>query len=100
MLWAIKPLTIALCRLFPPLIKAINALIKGPLYNNQDLLIFSTTVLGLILFFSNRAKQALGSCVRVAAHPRDVFNRVLLLFTMNVIPDDEDATNNGQAQQL
>ena len=42
----------------------------------------------------------LGSCVRVADLPREVFNRVLLLFTMNVIPDEEDSTNNGQAQQL
>ena len=42
----------------------------------------------------------LGSCVRLAADPREVFCRVLLLFTMNVIPDDEDTTNNGQAQQL
>ena len=53
-----------------------------------------------IFDFINRAKQVLGSCVRVAAVPREVFSRVLLLFTMNVIPDEEDTTNNGQAQQL
>lgn len=47
-----------------------------------------------------RVRQVLGSCVRVADLPREVFNRVLLLFTMNVIPDEEDSTNNGQAQQL
>ena len=50
--------------------------------------------------FINRAKQVLGSCVRVAAVPREVFSRVLLLFTMNVIPDEEDTGNNGRAQQL
>jgi len=47
-----------------------------------------------------RTRQVLGSCVRVAPFPREVFSRVLLLFTMNVIPDDEDTTSNGQAQQL
>ena len=52
-------------------------------------------------FCSDSAKQALGSCVRLTAFPKDVFCRILLLFTMNVIPDDEDSgTNNGQTQQL
>ena len=53
-----------------------------------------------VFFLNYRAKQALGSCVRLTAFPRDVFCRVLLLFTMNVIPDDQDTTNSGQAQQL
>ncbi|XP_048584265.1 fanconi-associated nuclease 1 [Nematostella vectensis] len=47
-----------------------------------------------------RAKQALGDCVHVSKEPRSVFARALLLFSMNVLPDDEDNRSNGQQQQL
>ena len=56
--------------------------------------------INLVFAITNRAKQALGHCVRLATVPREVFCRLLLLFTMNVVPDDEDTANNGQAQQL
>lgn len=52
------------------------------------------------MFVANRAKQILGCCVRLAADPREVFCRLLLLFTMNAILDDDDTANSGQAQQL
>ena len=44
-----------------------------------------------------RAKSVLGPCVHVSQETRDVFCRVILLFTMNTIPEDDDS---GQAQQL
>ena len=49
------------------------------------------------MVFPLRAKGVLGPCVHVTQKTREVFCRVILLFTMNIIPEDED---NGQAQQL
>ncbi|KAJ7385438.1 Fanconi-associated nuclease 1 [Desmophyllum pertusum] len=74
--------------------------------NNTSLLKLKHTLYNVapihqvFFYITNRAKQALGCCVRLASDPKDVFCRLLLLFTMNVIPDDEDAANNGQAQQV
>ena len=71
---------------------------------SEALLVSNVYIIGSIFvmcfFFFYRTRQVLGSCVRIAPFPREVFSRVLLLFTMNVIPDDEDTTSNGQAQQL
>ena len=52
--------------------------------------------------FACRAKSVLGSCVCLSSAPKSVFLRALLLFTMNIIPeDDENKTkHSGQAQQL
>ncbi|XP_078055931.1 fanconi-associated nuclease 1 [Mustelus asterias] len=51
---------------------------------------------GLAIF--NRVKEMVGPCVRVAAPARAVFSRVLLLFNLTELTDEEEAASAGQSQ--
>ncbi|KAF7658752.1 hypothetical protein LDENG_00008420 [Lucifuga dentata] len=45
-----------------------------------------------------RAKQLVGSCVRLCRGPRAVFSRILLLFSMTDTMDEEEMASAGQSQ--
>ncbi|XP_049578012.1 fanconi-associated nuclease 1 isoform X2 [Syngnathus scovelli] len=45
-----------------------------------------------------RAKQLAGSCVRLCRGPRDVFSRILLLFSLSDTMDEEETAAGGQNQ--
>ncbi|XP_028679371.2 fanconi-associated nuclease 1 [Erpetoichthys calabaricus] len=45
-----------------------------------------------------KAKELAGKCVRVCKGPRNVFSRVLLLFSLTDSMEDEEAASGGQGQ--
>lgn len=49
-------------------------------------------------FYSYRAKQLAGSCVRLHGAPRAVFSRILLLFSLTDTMDEEEMAAAGQSQ--